>query len=421
MIAAVVMTFMSGPESGRTERITEFRPHLLGRGEDADVQLPFQDQEVSRCAAYLELSPEDCVLSVLPGKSRVLRNGAPAGSRCVLADGDELRFGRTVIRVSLEVQDRGCLYCGSQVASPVPRTDRWEKFSVYAHETCAQVRRESPKRIAHYEVIREIGSGGAGQVNQVYDPSERRVWALKLNLRMNDEQSRRFDREMYELQRLRHRNIIGFVKGCIDSSDTPFYIMEYARHGSLSDFAAKERSVEEQARILMGLLIEVLEGLAFLGRQGKAHRDLKPDNILVQSDNGGGSAVTAKLSDFGLIKGGDAVGITGEKLRRVGTLPFIAPEQVRSLHGVDSRADLYAAGVTFFYLFSGTFPFVYDHDADPDQICIAIQSQSRMSLGRYRPDLPARIIQAIDRACLTEPGQRFQTAGEFQNALGGRA
>ena len=93
---------------------------------------------------------------------------------------------------------------------------------------------------------------------------------------------------------------------------------------------------------------------------------------------------------------------------------------MRSLQGVDSRADLYAAAVTFFYLLSGTFPFLYDHKADPDQICIAIQSQSRMSLGRYRPDLPARIIQAIDRACLTEPGQRFQTADEFHNALGGR-
>ena len=313
MIAAVVMAFVSGPEQGRTERITEFRPHLLGRGEEADFQLPFQDRKVSRCAAYLELSPEECVLSVLPGTSPVFRNGAPAGSRCVLADGDELRFGRSIIRVSLEVQDRACLYCGTQVASPVPRTDRWEKFSVYAHETCAQARRESQKRIADFEVIREIGSGGAGQVNQVYDPNERRVWALKLNLRANEEQIRRFDREMYELQRLRHRNIIGFVKGCVDSSDTPFYIMEYARHGSLSNYAAKERPVEEQVRILTGLLVQVLEALAFLGRQGKAHRDLKPDNILVQSENGGATAVTAKLSDFGLIKGGDAVGITGEK------------------------------------------------------------------------------------------------------------
>ncbi len=194
-IVAIILDFIDGPKRHR-ERIAGFRPLLLGRGEDADLQLPETDLSVSRRQAYLELSPSECVLTMVAGANPVVqRNRTPVAHRCVLKNGDEIRFGQTLLRISFEVQNSECMICNRRVdRGPAEEAEDHPDLSIYAHEHCADSIRSSDLTFGCYEVLEVVGDGGAGRVYQVYERRTRRVWALKY--RTNPGQSRRFDREM---------------------------------------------------------------------------------------------------------------------------------------------------------------------------------------------------------------------------------
>src|SRR4051812_45282921 len=105
-LTSVILEFIAGPEQGRKVCIAEFRPFLLGRGLDADVRLPAIDTSVSRQQAYIQISPRDCVLTIVAGANLVVRrNDAQIEGQCLLTDGDLLSFGttqeKTIARVSL--------------------------------------------------------------------------------------------------------------------------------------------------------------------------------------------------------------------------------------------------------------------------------------------------------------------------------
>lgn len=395
------------------KRIDRFQPMLLGRAHNADILLPAKDDGISRKAAYLELTPNDCMLTLVPGASgSVFRNDAPVHGRCRLTHGDELRFGKTTIRVFLEIRISECHFCSRPVEG-ICATDDLDAYSVFAHQECVNSAGARDERIGPYLVIGELGGGGAGRVFQVYEESMRRLWALKI--RTNSELARRFDREMYQLQALRHTNIVGFTRGHVDSVGTPYFIMEYARSGNIGMYVNCLAAPERTAQVLR-LMKGVLEALSYLHGQGRVHRDIKPDNILVQSIPVT-AVVTAKLSDFGLVKAGDAIDLTGDASVLGGTLPFIPPEQIDGFHEVDSRSDIYGIGLVFYYLLSGRLPFEYWPDMPRSLAIATIQSSPRIPLSTIRPDLPSTLSHVVDRACSLSVEGRIPSAAEFKNAL----
>jgi len=416
-LTSLILEFIAGPDEGRRVCMAEFRSFLIGRGKEVDVPLPAVDTSVSRRQAYIELSPQGCALKMVAGSNLVVKhNGVLVENHCLLADGDILDFGttsaKTTATVSLVFNDFACFICGEPVV-PVNRsgTDDLADVSVYAHENCAMPSSSAAASpFGPYEISGDlIGTGGAGSVYRVYHRPSRRLWALKH--RTNHEQARRFDREMYELQSLRHPNIIRFVHGNVDAEGVPYFVMELAREGSLAGLVGKLTDVEK-----IDLLCEVLEALKYLHKAGKVHRDLKPDNILVQSD-GSRSGRQAKLTDLGLLKGGDGIVLTAKGRSFCGTVPFIAPEQIDGLHEVDERADVYSAGVTLYWLLSQHTPIEFSEMQTEAMIREEILSGERTSLRQWRPDLAARLIKGIDRACHKDARRRFQTAEQFQDAL----
>jgi hypothetical protein len=416
-LASLTLEFIAGPEIGRKVCIAEFRPILLGRAGDADVVLPAVDTSVSRHQAYIQLSPDACVLRIVPGSNSVVTcNDVRVDEQCLLAEGDILCFGttgaKTVAKISIAAADFECLMCGITV-DPVNQigSEHLAQVNVYAHEDCMVTRDgDAASAFGPYEICGEvIGAGGAGSVYRVYHRPSRTVWALKH--RTNPGQARRFDREMFEMQELNHPNIIRFVHGNVDAGGVPYYVMEYAREGNLTLLANK---LEDSEKIR--LICEVLEGLEYLHQKGKVHRDLKPDNILIQIGGRAPSRRQAKVSDLGLIRGGGSIVLTAKGHSFCGTIPFIAPEQIDGLHDADKRADIYSAGVTLYWLLSQRTPIEFS-DAQLSRTREEIRSGYRTPLKRWRPDLPSVLLKTIDRACNREPHKRFPTANHFQDAL----
>ncbi len=416
-IISLTLEFVAGPDKGRRYCLSEFKPILLGRGEGVDLLLPAVDTSISRCQAYIHLSPQDCLLTMVPGAQRfVTHNTAQVVHQCSLSDGDMLSFGKTAdktqVRVLLVTGDRECIVCGRPVISTALGVHQYSDADIYAHEECVVTNSDARVQFGQYESVEIIGTGGAGTVYRVYHRASRTIWAIKHCT--NPHQARRFDREMYELQSLRHPNIIRFVHGDVDDKGVPYFVMEYARYGTLAVLAEHLTDNDK-----VELMCQVLEGLKYLHGPGKVHRDLKPDNILIQSvgPRAPRCQYQAKLSDFGLVKGSDGIVLTTKGRSFCGSVPFIAPEQIDGLHDVDGSADVYSAGVTLYWLLSKHTPIEVSDGQAEETLRDEIRFGERMSLKHWRPDLNKALIKAVDRSCNTKIPPRFRTAAEFQTAL----
>jgi WD40 repeat protein len=157
----------------------------------------------------------------------------------------------------------------------------------------------------------------------------------------------RFHREATSSTAVRHPNIVAVLDaGQIER--LPYLVLELVPGGSLKDLL--KRSGKLEPRAAAALMAQVARGLAAIHDAGLVHRDLKPDNVLLDERG------TPKIADFGLVraKSADALTRTGEVL---GTYEYMAPEQAEGGHGVDARADIYALGATLYALLTGRPPF----------------------------------------------------------------
>lgn len=213
----------------------------------------------------------------------------------------------------------------------------------------------TPQRVGEYTIDRLIGAGGMGRVYRAEHRRMARAVALKtLALeRMQDESAvQRFYSEVRAAARLLHPNIVtAFDAGDIDG--THYLAMEFVEGETLSQIVARRGPlpVDEAVRIIRG----AATGLAYAHAAGIVHRDVKPGNIMVASDG------TVKVLDLGLATiRSDPAHRPSRRGRLVGTIQYIAPEQLEDPDGADLRADIYALGATFFFLLAGRSPYEGD-------------------------------------------------------------
>jgi serine/threonine-protein kinase len=163
----------------------------------------------------------------------------------------------------------------------------------------------------------------------------------------------------------------------------------------------------------------ILEGVAsaldYAHKEGLVHRDIKPSNVMLDRGTSGQRPV---LMDFGIAKivgGGTRLTGTGGVL---GTLSYIAPEQIRAAADVDRRADIYSLGVMTYQLLTGELPF---KSGNPGALLIAHLQQPAPDPRSVNPGIPASVARAVTRAMEKETDARFATAGEFFAAIGAQA
>jgi len=270
--------------------------------------------------------------------------------------------------------------------------------------------------IGPYEVLEPIGRGGMAEVYRGVHPTLGRSVAIKVlppRLAGDADFRHRFEREAQTIAALRHPNIVQVYDfGNMDGMH--YMVMEYI---SGQDLATRIRSEGRLSlRDVRQIISDVAGALDYAHEQGVIHRDVKPSNVMLQPATGSGTTnirERAILTDFGIAKmvGGNT-GLT--KTGMMGTLDYIAPEQIRASKEVDGRADVYALGVMAYQMLTGQLPFTGDN---PGAILIAHMQQPAPDPRKLVPTLPASAAAAILQALAKEPEVRCQTAGAFASAL----
>jgi predicted Ser/Thr protein kinase len=258
-----------------------------------------------------------------------------------------------------------------------------------------------------YSLERELGRGGMGIVFLARDVALDRPVAIKLlppTMAAQAALRERFLREAQLAAKLSHPNIIPIFS--VDRvEDFVFFVMAYVEGETLGRRLQTRGplSPSEGTRMIQ----EVAWALAYAHLRGIVHRDVKPDNILLEQGTG-----RALVSDFGIARLADASGGTavGEVL---GTAQYMSPEQATG-ESVDGRSDLYSLGVVAFYTLSGRLPF--DAPEVPALLAMHI-TQPPPQLASVTPAVPGKLAQAVDRCLAKEPAQRFQTGEALAEAV----
>ena len=258
-----------------------------------------------------------------------------------------------------------------------------------------------------YSLEHELGRGGMGIVFLARDVALDRPVALKLLPPAMAAQSalrERFLREAQMAAKLSHPNIIPIF--AVDEVDEfVFFVMAYVEGETLGHrlHSRGPLTPAEGTRMIQ----EVAWALAYAHLRGIVHRDVKPDNILLEQATG-----RALVSDFGIARLADASGGTavGEVL---GTAQYMSPEQATG-EPVDGRSDLYALGVVAFSALSGRLPF--DAAEVPALLAMHI-TRPAPPLASVTAGIPGKLAQAVDRCLAKDPAERFQTGEALAEAV----
>ena len=267
---------------------------------------------------------------------------------------------------------------------------------------------------ANYELDREMGRGGMGIVYRARDRRLKRHVAIKIlppELAFRSEIRSRFLREAETAAQLSHPNIVPIYS--VDEADGIVYFVMACVDGENLGKRIHDRGplpIGDARRILA----EVADALAYAHIRGVVHRDIKPDNILLDT-----SGDRAMVTDFGIaravIEGSDSrLTATG---MAIGTPAYMSPEQAAGDREIDGRSDLYALGVVGYQMLAGELPF---NASSTPAMLVKHLSERPIPVDQRRPDVPRDLADAVMRLLEKEPDHRFATAGELEAALRGR-
>lgn len=268
----------------------------------------------------------------------------------------------------------------------------------------------SGKRVGGYELGELLGKGGMGEVYAAREPRTERIVAVKVlppELAQRAEPLGRFQREAEVLRQLDHPNVV-HILGAGMADDLHYLVMELVDGDTLSERIKRGAGFSRAEAV--ALVGDVARALDAAHAAGIVHRDVKPSNILLRPTAEG---VEGVLTDFGIAKlvSEQTGGLTESNL--VGTLDYIAPEQIMASRSIDHRADIYALGVIAYQLLTGQHPFA----GPPAAMLFAHLNQPPPDPCDLVRDLPRSMALALLKALAKKPEERFASAGEFALAL----
>jgi len=258
-----------------------------------------------------------------------------------------------------------------------------------------------------YSIERELGRGGMGIVLLARDVALDRPVAIKLlppHLATQPHERDRFLQEARTAAGLSHPNIVP-IHLVEARGDLVFFVMGFVDGETLRDRV--ERAGPLPPRLAMKLLQEVAWALGAAHQRGVIHRDVKPDNIMIER-----ATERALVTDFGIALGRRGTESVGDPI--VGTARYMSPEQACG-EPVDARSDLYSLGATFFYALTGRAPF---EAANVPAILTKHVYEPAPLVQVVRPEVPAKLGAVVDRLLRKAPPERFQTADDLARVAG---
>ncbi|GEM_PF-474167 len=257
-----------------------------------------------------------------------------------------------------------------------------------------------------------IGRGGMGEVYQA-EHSDGRIAAVKIlpaDLMLKPEFTARFEREARTLQSLDHPNIVKVWDVGI-ANNISFIAMEYIDGDELGDLIRRDGALDPLSAAQ--IVRDVADALDYAHARGLVHRDIKPSNIMIRRQTGG--KLRAVLMDFGIAKIQDTTAsftrYTGSNA--VGTIDYMAPEQIMTAREVDHRADIYALGVVLYEMLTGERPF----KGSAAQVLFAHVQQPAPDPRTLKSDLPRALSQVVMRALEKDAANRYASAGAMASEM----
>jgi eukaryotic-like serine/threonine-protein kinase len=262
---------------------------------------------------------------------------------------------------------------------------------------------------SQFQVVREIGRGGAGVVLLARDIALHRVVAIKVlraELCASEEHREQFRREARLTARLVHPNIVP-VYSFGEIADLVYMVMKYVQGESLADRMRREGTIAEVNA--MELLRDLALALDYLHDEGVVHRDLKAENILIERGSG-----RAMLTDFGVALLRSADPVLPDAMRVFGTPHYMSPEQTTGDPDLDGRSDLYSLGVLGYYMLTGGLPF---DGATFEALAAKHIAEPPIRLTELEPRLSPSLCAAIERCLRKEPDARWRRGRDLAAAL----
>jgi predicted Ser/Thr protein kinase len=260
-----------------------------------------------------------------------------------------------------------------------------------------------------FDIEQEIGRGGMSVVFRARDRRLNRLVAIKVlppELSYDPAIRTRFTREAQTAAQLSHAHIVP-IYDVGERDGIAHFVMALITGGNLADLLAREprQPIEEARRLLR----EIADALAFAHVRGVIHRDIKPDNILLDAANG-----RALVTDFGIaraIEAGTRLTVTGAA---VGTPTYMSPEQAMGEREIDGRSDIYSLGVIGYQMLTGRVPFAA---GNPMALLLKHVGERPRPIADQRPEVPKSLRDAIERSMMKEAEDRWPTAAALRDAL----
>lgn len=302
-----------------------------------------------------------------------------------------------------------CPECGTE--TPYPGDGRITSPPP-PHHSEELLRRLRSVTSGEFELLREIGHGGMARVFLAYEIALERQVAIKVLSPLFSEYPeivRRFQHEARTAGQLSHPNIVS-VYAVYQGDGLSFFTMPFIRGASLRQVLKQQGTVEPDRAL--DFVRQAAAGLAYAHEHGVIHRDVKPENMILEASTG-----RLALTDFGLAKaiGSESLTLPGDM---IGTPHYMAPEQCEAQDRVDGRTDQYSLALVVYEMLAGEHPFASD---GLRELLIKQLTETPAPLRERVPGIPRKVSDAIQIALSKDPENRFPGVDAFARALTGDA
>jgi serine/threonine protein kinase/tetratricopeptide (TPR) repeat protein len=256
--------------------------------------------------------------------------------------------------------------------------------------------------ISHYKILEKLGEGGMGVVYKAEDTKLDRYVALKFlptHVSQSDQEKSRFFQEAKSASALNHPNVCT-IYGIDEFENQQFIEMELVDGVTLRGKIAESKLLNIKQVVEYG--VQIAEALQEAHSKGIIHRDIKSENIMVNSKN------QIKVMDFGLAKLKGSLNLTRTS-STIGTLAYMSPEQIQGIEA-DIRSDIFSYGVVLFEMTTGKMPFQGEHEA---AIMYSIVNEELEDASKYREDIPLELLHILKKTLEKDPEDRYQSMAEI--------